>query len=286
VKNINKTKEQFMNELVKMRQRIKKLEAEKKVSYKEKDNLENALRDWQSTFDSAKDLILVLDTKFKIIKANLATSNFLKRPLRDIYDKTCYELIHGINKPPKECPLNLIKKSKKREEAECYLSKKDIWLQVTVDPIFDKNGKMTKIVLIIRDITEFRRTETSLRESEGRFRAIFDHVNHGIHVVDIDARKTLMANKTLCQMLGYSKEEFKKLRVDDIHPQEDMPFIIEQYRKLVREEMDIARDIPVLSNDGSVFYTDVSAVPFMLGGKTYLMVIFRDLTEVKKHGGN
>jgi len=281
VKYSNKTKDQLIKELVKIRQRMRKLEAKEKEGSKEKDNFKNALRDLQSAFNSAKDLIMILDTKFNIIKANLATSRFLKIPVNEIVGKTCYKLIHGIDTPPRECPLNMIIKSKKHEEAECYLAEKDIWLQISSDPIFDENGRMTKIVHIVRDITEFRRTEASQRESEGRFRAVFDYANHGIHIMDMRERKTLMVNKTLSQMLGYSKEELKKLRVDDIYPQEDVLYIMEQFRKLLREEIDIAKNISLLRKDGSVLYVNVSASPFILGGKTYLMGIFRDSTESK-----
>jgi PAS domain S-box-containing protein len=140
---------------------------------------------------------------------------------------------------------------------------------------------MTKIVHIVRDITEFRRTEASLRESEGRFRAVFDYANHGIHLMDMRERKTLMVNKTLSQMLGYSKEEFKQLRVDDIYPQEDVLYIMEQYRKLLREEIDIARNISLSKKDGTILYAHVSAAPFIMGSKTYLMCIFRDIMEHK-----
>jgi len=276
-----KTKDQLMKELAKIRQRMKRLEAKEKEWGKEKDKIQNVLRDLQSAFDAAKDLIMVLDTKFHIIKANLATSRFLKKPVREIIGKTCYTLIHGIDSAPRECPLNLINTSKKHEEVECYVSEKDIWLQVTSDPIFDENGKMTKIVHIVRDITEFRRTEASLRESEGRFRAVFDYANHGIHLMDMRERRTLMVNKTLSQMLGYSKEEFKQLRVDDIYPQEDVPYIMAQFRKLLREEIDIVRNISLLKKDGSILYAHVSAAPLMLGSKTYLMCIFRDIMEHK-----
>jgi PAS domain S-box-containing protein len=156
-----------------------------------------------------------------------------------------------------------------------------MWLQVSSDPIFNGKGKMTKIVHIVRDITQFRRTEASLRESERRFRTVFDYANHGIHIMDMAEKKTLMVNKKLCQMLDYSKEEFRKLKVDDIYPQKDLPHIIEQLRKLLREEIDITRNISLLRRDGTVIYTDVSAAPFMLGGKTYIMCIFRDITEHK-----
>jgi PAS domain S-box-containing protein len=275
----NKTKEQLVKELVKIRKSINKLEAKVEACSKAKNSLKNAVREYQSIFDSKKDFIMVLDTQFKIKKANLATSRFLEKPLNEIIGETCCKLIHGIDTPPRECPLNSINRSKRHEEAECYLSEKDIWLQVSSDPIFNENGKMTKIVHIVRDITQFRRTEASLRESERRFKAVFDFANHGIHIMEMAEKKTLMVNKTLCQMLGYSKEEFNKLKVDDIYPQEHLPHIIEQFRRLLREEIDIAKNIPVLRKDGSVFYADVSASPFMLGGKTYFMGIFIDIND-------
>jgi PAS domain S-box-containing protein len=279
--NNNKTKEQLVKELVKIHKSSKKLEAKAEACSKSKKSLKNAVREYQSVFDSEKDLVMVLNTQFKVKKANLATSRFLEKPLNEIVGETCCKLIHGIDNPPRECPLNIINRSKKHEEAECYLSEKDMWLQVSSDPIFNGKGKMTKIVHIVRDITQFRRTEASLRESERRFRTVFDYANHGIHIMDMAEKKTLMVNKKLCQMLDYSKEEFKKLKVDDIYPQKDLPHIIEQLRKLLREEIDITRNISLLRRDGTVIYTDVSAAPFMLGGKTYIMCIFRDITEHK-----
>ncbi len=279
--NINKTKEQLIKELVKIRKSSKKLEAKVEACSKSKNSLKNAMRQYQSIFDAENDLIMVLDTRFKIKKANLATSRYLQKPLKEIVGETCCKLIHGIDYPPRECPLNIINRSKKHEEAECYLSGKDIWLQVSSDPIFNENGKMTNIVHIVRDITEFRRTEASLRESERRFRAVFDFANHGIHIMDMSEKKTLMVNKTFCQMLGYNKEEFKKLKVEDIYPQADVPYIMEQFRKLLREEIDITRNIPLLRRDSTFFYADVSATPFMLGGKTYIMCIFRDINDHK-----
>ncbi|MEW6585978.1 MAG: PAS domain-containing protein [Nitrospirota bacterium] len=246
-----------------------------KGSSKKKTILANDLSECQAIFDSEKDLIMVLDTKLIIKKANRATSRFLKKPLNRIVGKTCYRLIHGIDRPPGGCPLDMIIKSKKHEEAECYLSEKDIWLRVLSDPIFDRTGRMRRIVLIIRDITDFRRTEALLRESERRFKTVFDYANHGIHVMDMVENKTLMANRTLCEMLCYSNEEFKNLRLDDIYPQEALPPVVEQLKKLLRDEIDIAKKVALVRKDGSVLYADVSAAPFMFGGKTYVMGIFR-----------
>lgn len=276
MKNANKTKDQLIKALAEVRERFKKLEVELREINKAKDTLTKSLHECQTVFDSEKDLIMVLDTEFRIARANLATSKFLKKPLTEIVNKICYKLIHGIDNLPGECPLNRVKKSKKREEVECYLSQKDIWLQVSSDPIFDEKGKMTRIVHLVRDITEFKYTEAFLRESERRFRTVFDYANHGMHVIDMKEKKILLANKMLCQMLSYSKDEVNKLKIDDIYPKEHMPYIMEQFRKLLREEIEIAKNIPLLRKDGRVIYADISAVPLMLRGKTYSMGIFRD----------
>ena len=83
-------------------------------------------------------------------------------------------------------------------------------------------------------------------------------------------------------MIGYNEEEIKGLGVMDIHPQEALPYVLEQFEKQSRREIALAKDLPVKRKDGSVFYADVNSATITLAGKTYLMGIFRDVTERKK----
>jgi hypothetical protein len=83
-------------------------------------------------------------------------------------------------------------------------------------------------------------------------------------------------------MLGYSLEEIKNLGVPDIHPKEDLPYVIEQFEKQVRREVAVAKDLPVKRKDGSIFYADVNSSLVTLAGRTYLLGIFRDVTEYKR----
>ena len=130
--------------------------------------------------------------------------------------------------------------------------------------------------------SERKRAEEALRESEKRFRAIFDNVIDGILLADTENKKFYSGNKTICQMLGYSLEEIKNLGVVEIHPKEDLPYVIEQFEKQVKSEYTLAKDIPVKRKDGNVFYADINSSPITLGGKTYLMGVFRDSTERKR----
>ena len=114
------------------------------------------------------------------------------------------------------------------------------------------------------------------------FQTIFNNAADGILLADVETKKFHMANTRLCRMLGYSPEEIKNLGVGDIHPEKDLPNVIEYFDKQVRGESSLAKDIPVTRKDGSIFYTDINSLPIKLDGTKYLMGIFRDISDRKK----
>jgi PAS domain S-box-containing protein len=133
-----------------------------------------------------------------------------------------------------------------------------------------------------RRLTERRQAEDALRESEEQFRAIYDHASDGILLVNAETKQFFNANKTMIEMLGYSEEEIKGLRVADIHPAKDLPYVASQFEKQARGEIEVASDIPVKRKDDSLFYADVNSASVVLNGETYLLGIFRDITDRKQ----
>jgi len=124
--------------------------------------------------------------------------------------------------------------------------------------------------------------EESLRESEEKFRTIFNNAPDGILIADLENKKFLLGNKKICHMLEYTEEEIKELGVSDIHPEKDLPHVIEQFKKQSRGEISLVSDLPVKRKDGTIFYADVNSFPISISGKTYLTGIFRDISERKE----
>jgi PAS domain S-box-containing protein len=146
----------------------------------------------------------------------------------------------------------------------------------------EERNILNVIADFLSHIIQHRRTEKQIKESEIKFRAIYDGANDGILLADPENKKFFDGNSMICNMLGYSLDEIKKLGVMDIHPEQDLPYVIDQFEKQSRKEISITKDIPVKRKDGSVFYAEVSSGPIIMGNKPYLIGIFRDITERKR----
>ena len=150
--------------------------------------------------------------------------------------------------------------------------------------LFSPRRLVTRRILItIEDITEQKQMEKELaRSKEEEFRAVFDNAADGILIADMESKKFYMGNNSICRMLGYSLEEIKNLRVKDIHPEKDLPYVMSQFEGLAKGDFHLAEDLPVKRKDGGIFYADINATTIVIAGKAYLIGFFRDTTLRKQ----
>lgn len=151
--------------------------------------------------------------------------------------------------------------------------------QKDVEPADNDKNILSIIASSLSREEERKKAEDALRASEQKFKAIFDSSRDGIVLVDMKSQKFYISNISFCQMLGYSQEEIKNLGVMDIYSEKDLPYIIEQFERIAKEEIDLVKDIPVARKDGTVFYVDIKAFPVILNEKKYLSASFRDITS-------
>jgi len=120
------------------------------------------------------------------------------------------------------------------------------------------------------------------KEAEQKFRVIFDNARDGMIIGEIKERKLLFGNRMVYDMLGYTPQEFICLKIEDIHPKDDLPYVMEQFKKQVRGEIALAVNIPVKRKNGSIFYADVNSSLVVLDNKKCLLGVFRDITNQKE----
>lgn len=124
---------------------------------------------------------------------------------------------------------------------------------------------------------EKRRAEDALRESEGRYRMLFDHAPDGIVIADANG-KPLDANQGFCRSLGYDHDEFFRLNVQQIVAPSEIPHIAESLREIA-EKSEHHREWKFVRKDGSQFVADVSSTKMPDGN---ILAIVRDLSESRK----
>lgn len=133
----------------------------------------------------------------------------------------------------------------------------------------------------VQYITERKRAEVALRESEERYRALFEGSAEGILVADVETKEFKYANPTICRMLAYTTEELKGMSVADIHPKDALEHVVSEFEAQARGEKTLASNIPYLRKDGTTIYADISTTSLLIGGRECSVGFFSDITERK-----
>ena len=154
-------------------------------------------------------------------------------------------------------------------------------VEINASVIDTKQGK--RILALCRDVTERRRAETALKQSHDELHALYQGMDDGVLVADIESKCFVRVNAAICRMLGYSKDELLAKSVMDIHPPETVSWVLEQFEALAEDRAVIAENIPMLRKDGSVFYADITHSNLDDGGRPCSAGFFRDITERKRN---
>jgi PAS domain S-box-containing protein len=158
------------------------------------------------------------------------------------------------------------------------------WNELYVSPVHDEEGRLTNFVGVQNDITERRRIEDVLRESEERFRATFEHAAIGAAQVGIDGR-WLRVNQRLGEIVGYEPEELLQTTFQEITHPDDLEGDLAQLRRLLADELrTYTMEKRYLRRDGSIVWVNltVSLVRDASGEPAYFIAAVEDISERKK----
>jgi PAS domain S-box-containing protein len=241
-----------------------------------------AKREWELTFDTVPDAVLLLDEEYRIQRANRAATELLGLQFSQFIGKPCYEVLHRLDNPPSDCPHHRMVQSGNEERGELAEPSLNKVFYVTASPLRDARGALKGCVRVMRDITEPKRAEEALRSSEERYRALFQGAGEGILVADIETMTFVYANPAVCRMLGYTEEELARKGVSDLHSRKDLEWIVAGFMAQVRGERAMLPNTPCLRKDGVTIYADVLGTQMVIDGKNCNVGFFTDVTERKR----
>jgi PAS domain S-box-containing protein len=158
------------------------------------------------------------------------------------------------------------------------------WVLSTKVPLRDSQGQIIGLVGVGRDITERKAMEESLRESERRFKAMFDNAAIGMALVDLTGRP-VMTNLSLQQMLGYSAAELQAMVFTEFTHPDDAAADMELYQELVAGRRDYYQlEKRYFHRDGRIIWGNltVSMIRNQAGQPQFAVGMVEDITERKQ----
>jgi len=134
---------------------------------------------------------------------------------------------------------------------------------------------------MIQDVTELKRAERALRESEERFRKIFEHSNDAVFLIDPEQDEIVDCNSKACRLLEYSRQELLALPVSAVYP-EEMPVLQAFSRSVLDQGSGWTDELTCRTKSGQRLPAEISASVMEIGGKRCLIALVRDITDRKR----
>jgi PAS domain S-box-containing protein len=277
-----KSKEQLIQELTGLRSHFATLEKSMTESKSEGLLTEEALRYSESILETIREPLLVLDKDMKVISASSNFYNmFSVNP-----DETIGSVLYDLGNKQWDIP-------KLRELLETIIPRETNFENYEVEHVFDSIGRRVMllnarqihrtsdkdriILLAIEDITERKRLEDLLADSEERYRRLFETAKDGIVLLEKLEGKITHANPAFEKMFGYNVNEIVGKHLEDIGislEKSDFQIIMQKLRETGVINYD---DVPIKTNSNLNIDTDI----YFVDRASLVQCNIRDITQQK-----
>jgi PAS domain S-box-containing protein len=265
----------------------------------ERKRAEEALRESEGKLNamlqSVPDIMSMMDKDLTIMWANEPAKRYFGK---DLIGKKCYEAYHLRSDPCEPCltlKAFLDGKTRKHETTVIDSQGEERFFECTATvALLDNSGNPAAVLEISRDITDKKKTEEALRESEGTFRSLVQESSDGIVIVDEEGR-VIVWNNAVTQISGIHGDEalgnlYIDLIVSTIVPEQRGHDRIERIRTIIDEEIQTGTSLffsrsleaEIIRRDGERRYIQQTAFPIRTANGFRIGSIIRDITERKR----
>jgi len=280
MKDKAKTKEQLIKELRKLSREIEKAKKLKAKFLLAKDELGFGHKQLLSIFDSIDEAIYVVDPNtYKILYANEA----LRKLFPTVIGRKCYKAFQALEFPCSFCTnKHIFGKNIGKSYVWDHQSRfNNRWYHCIDKAIKWPDGRLVRCEIAI-DITERKKAIAALKESEEKFRLVFENVADAIFWADSKSGLIINCNNAAEVILGKKKSEIIGQHQTSLHPPEKSKYYSEMFRKHIEKGEVFEEVAEIITKSGEIKTVFISASTTLIGERLIIQGIFRDVTDRKK----
>ncbi|HCG98624.1 MAG: hypothetical protein A2074_01875 [Candidatus Aquicultor primus] len=240
----------------------------------------------QGIIYSTSSIIFVKDIKGRFVLVNHQFERVFNIDKEKLLGKTDFELFkHDVAEKFTAHDREIFENGQLLEFEETAPLEDGVHTYITLKfPLRNVDGDIYALCGIATDITNRKRAEQELKESEERFRATFELAAVGIAHVDLNGR-FIRLNTIYCDIVGYSKDELSQLSFEDITHPDDLENDLRQARALLEGKISTySMEKRYIKKDGSIVWVNLSAsmVRDEAGKPLYYIAVVEDISERKR----
>jgi two-component system NtrC family sensor kinase len=245
---------------------------------------------YRTIFESANDIIILLDVSGQILDVNSRLTQIGGYERSELIGKNILQLTEMINEQNIKIVVQNLQTILSTTGVFTYqieMTKKNrepIFMEVNGVPI-RKDDKIVGVLAFLRDITRRREIELALRESEEKYRTIFQSANDIILLMDIYG-VIVDVNARLTEVSGYERNDLIGKPVKamiNIVSETNLVLVSENLKKTLEGSEGVTYQVEMLKKDRQAIVMEINSVPIKKDGKTVgVLAILRDITERQK----
>ena len=246
-------------------------------------HLEQSEASYRLLIDNVSDVIFRLDALGRFTFVSRRVQEFLGMTWKQILGKHFWDLLPeaDVQSAQEKFQVILQGQSSTQDMRLIRSDGREVIAYVSADPIVER-GVVTGALGVARDVTEKRKLEIQIAESERKYRRLTENAYDAIFLVDAETFQIVDVNPRAEELTGYSREELLNMPMYRLRSNENWDALRDRVQEVMQSGVGRFEDTPLIHKNGNPISVETAASSVELEGRRYYHSIVRDITEHRR----